>query len=308
MRIAIFDNWLEKFTLPLHKHWESLGHTVIFEPGFNPNLIETCDRVFFESADSNIHQATQQRPYKKGKVFVRGIDVDAWVNGPSGIREGYVDGIIYIAKHIQEHCEKFQNLKSIPSTHIPMGVDLSKFNYREKPHGKNIAFVSTRLTEEKGFDEALKIFIELKKKSSQYELHVVGRMVENELWEKTIGHILDENNIRDSVKFYGNLPYVSGSEINDFLEGMDYLLLTSRKEAFSFAVAEAMSKGLKCVVNNFYRAKDIWTPDMIFNTHQEAVEIFESKVYTASSYRKYIEDNYSMEKHVKAISAFMDIA
>src|SRR5260221_5791853 len=108
MRLAIFDNWGMKFSFVLKDYWESLGHTVIFEPGFNPNLIETCDRVFFESADTNVHLATQQRPYKKGKVFVRVVDVDALVGGPAGIQPGYIDGVIYIADPIKSFFQKLE--------------------------------------------------------------------------------------------------------------------------------------------------------------------------------------------------------
>lgn len=307
MRIAIQDNWVKKFSHVLETDWKEKGHTVLYEPGFNPILLETCDRVFFESADSNAHLAAQQRPYKKGKIFVRIVDVDAWVNGPAGLREGYFDGIIYIAKHIQEHCQKFKNLEGVPNKVIPMGIDLEKFNYRHRQKGYKIAFISTRLTEEKGFDEALKILAELRKRSSQYELHVVGRMLENDLWQKTIDHILDENNMREVVKFYGNLPHKTGNEINEFLEDKDYLLLPSRKEAFSFVTAEAMAKGIKPVVWNFFRAKDIWPNDIIFNTHQEAVEMIDSNVYNSLAYRKYIEKHYPLDKHIEEMNNFMEI-
>lgn len=308
MRIAVMDNWLKKFSQPLIDHWQQQGHTVLFEPTFNANLIETCDRVFFESADTNVHLATQRRPHKKGKIFCRIVDVDAWANGPAGIKPGYVDGIIYIAKHIQEYCtEKYKNLEGTPNKVIHMGVDLSKFGYRNRQRGRKIAFISTRLTEEKGFHQALMILAELRKRSSQYELHVVGRMFESDLWQKTIDHILDDNKMRDAVKFYGNLPHNTGNEINVFLEDKDYLLLPSRKEAFSFVAAEAMSKGIKPVVWNFYRARDIWPPEIIFNTHQEAVEMIDTDVYHSAGYRAWIQDHYSIEKHFAEIDSFMEI-
>lgn len=308
MRIAIFDNWGMKFSHVLKEYWESLGHTVVFEPGFNPNLIETCDRVFFESADTNVHLATQQRPYKKGKVFVRVVDVDALVNGPAGIREGYMDGIIYIADHIKDFCQKFDNLKETPQIVIPMGVDLNKFTYREKDLGKKIAFISTRLTYEKGFDKALSIFTELRKHSSQWELHVVGRMFENNAWQLHVDHHIKQNNLQDHITFYGNLPYDQGNEINTFLEDKDYILLSSYKEAFSFTTAEAMSKGIKPVVYNFNGAENVWKgANITYNTEREAVDNFLSPVYTPKLYRKYVEDNYSLEKHLKAMSSFMGI-
>lgn len=309
MRLGIHDNWLQKFSKVLHTYWISKGHTVLWEPGFNTTIIETCDRVFFESADTNAHLATQIRPHKKGKVFVRIVDVDAWAQGPAGLRSGYIDGIIYIAKHIQDYCnDKFKNLEGIPNVVIPMGVDLNRFSFRERRKGYKIAFISTRLTEEKGFHQALMILAELRKRSNQYELHVVGRMFENDLWTKTIDHIIDENNLREAVKYYGNLAYDTGNEINDFLEDKDYLLLPSRKEAFSFVAAEAMAKGIKAVVWNFYRARDIWPKEILFNTHQEAVDMIDTDVYNSASYRQWIEGHYPLDLHLKRMSEFMEIA
>lgn len=307
MRIAFFDNNLQKFNRVLHDHWAAKGHWVTFEPGYNPNLIETCDLCFFEMADTNIHLATRERPAKQGKVVCRIIDVDAWTNGPAGIREGYVDDVFFIAKHIQEHCQKFSNLQSSRQHLVPLGVDINKFTFRKKNRGKKIAFIATRLTEEKGFDIALQILADLRKKSSQYELHVVGRMFENDLWQKTIDHIMKTNHLEGAVTFYNNLPYDKGTEINEFLEDKDYLLLPSRKEAFSFATAEAMAKGIKPVVWNFYRAEDIWPKDILFNTPAEAVEMIDSDVYNGDHYRQYISDNYSLEKHLKTMDEILGL-
>jgi glycosyltransferase involved in cell wall biosynthesis len=308
LRIAIFDNWLKKFSQVLIDYWQSQGHTVLWEPGFNSNLVETCDRVFFESADTNAHLATQRRPHKKGKVFVRLIDVDIHANGPAGLKEGYVDGIIYIADHMKEMSEKrYKNLEGIPAKVIHMGVDLSKFTYQERSPGKNIALISTRLTPEKGFDRALMMFAELAKRSSQWQLHVVGRMFENSVWQMHIDHILDNNNIRDKVHFYGNLSYDTGNEINAFLEDKQFLLSASHKEAFSFVTAEAMSKGIKPVVYNFWGANKIWPEANLYKNEHEAVKLFESDVYHSLTYRKWIEENYPLDSHLQEMSDFMAI-
>ena len=310
MRIAIFSNWLMKFSDVLKAHWEDKGHTVLFEPGFNPNLVETCDRVFFESADTNAHLATQRRPHKKGKVFVRIVDIDAHSNGPAGLQEGYLDGIIYIADHIKELCDgRYKNLEGIPNKVIPMGLDLDKFPIRaDKTQGKDIAFISTRLTPEKGFDRALMILTELQKRSSQWHLHVVGRMYENSVWEMHINHILDNNNLRDKVHFLSNLPYSTGNEISEFLEGKSYLLSASHKEAFGFNIAEAMAKGIKPVIYDFKGAEKVWGPENLFKTEREAVDLFENPVYTPDLYRLHIEQNYSLQKHLEAIDSFMEIS
>lgn len=294
MRLAVQDNYFGKFTNVLMKHWQELGHTVLFEPGFNPNLIETCDRVFFETADTNIHLATQQRPHKKGKVILRIIDIDALVNGPAGVKPGYVDDIIYIAPHIQKFCQQFENLRTSQEHLVRMGVDTKRYNFREKPRGKKIAFIATRLTWEKGYDKALMIFTELYKQSKEWELHVVGRMFENTAWQLHNEHALLP--IKDGVKFYGNLPYTENA-INDFLEDKDYLLMCSFKEAFSFATAEAMSKGIKPVVYAFNGSEDIWPDWMLYKTETEALRMFEGE-HEPMKYRTFIEQTYPLEKYL----------
>ncbi len=301
MRIGIIDNWIGKFSSVLAEHWTSQGHTVIQEPGYNPNIIETCDRVFFESADTNIHLATQNRPHKKGKVFVRIVDIDAWVNGPAGIQSGYVDGVIYIAKHIQEHCKKFQNL-DCPQHLVPMGLDVNKFSFRQRKSGNEIAFISSRVTAEKGFDIALQILADLRKESQQYQLHVVGQPFENALWQKTIEHIMKVNDLHDAVHFYGQVE-----SIDKFLDDKDYLLLPSKKEAFSFVTAEACAKGIKPVVWNFLGAGDVWPSSYLFNTPSEAVESILSDVYDSHGYRQYIEQNYSLKQHLTRMDNVMEI-
>lgn len=307
-RIAFQDNWLCLFTRVLQNHWDKKGYWVTWEPGYNPELLETCDIVFFESADTNSHLASAERPAKKGKAVLRIIDIDAWANGPAGIRGGYFDDIIYITEHIQEYCrEKYKHLKPKREHLIKMGIDLDKYTFREKPRGRKIAFVATRLTEEKGFDIALQILAEVRKKSNQWELHVVGRMPDDDLWKKTIEHIIRTNELEDSVTFYENLPYDTGTEINDFLEDKDYLLLPSRKEAFSFAVGEAMAKGIKPVIWNWLGAEDTWPADVIFNTPSEAVESLLSNVYNPKHYRQWVEDKYPLDKHLEAMDKALEL-
>ncbi len=308
MRICIFDNWLKKFSYVLEDHWKEQGHTVIYEPGYNPELVKTCDRVFFESADTSVHLAEQQKPNKKGKIFVRIVDIDAHCNGPAGLQPGYFDGIIYIAEHIKDMCEtRHGQLAKINNKVIQMGVDLDKYTFSDNRDGYDIAFIANHLSPQKGYDMALIVLTELLKKNKQWKLHVVGKLFGNSVWESHINHIIKNNNLSGHIEFYGQLPNQTGNEINDFLEDKNYLLACSHKEAFSFVVAEAMSKGLKVVAYDFWGAGKIWPDSILYKTENEAVKLFEEDVYTPDLHRKYIEDNYPLEKHLKEINEFMEI-
>jgi len=88
------------------------------------------------------------------------------------------------------------------------------------------------------------------------------------------------------------------------------------KEGFCYAVAEAMSKGIKPVVNNFFGAKDIWYDEILYNTHKEALMKFTmgSPINANSQwmngnnpYREYIKDNYSLERMLKEYDEYMGV-
>ena len=68
-----------------------------------------------------------------------------------------------------------------------------------------------------------------------------------------------------------------------------------------------MCKGIKPVIWNFFRAEDIWDKDFIFNTQSEASELLLDDVYEPERYRAYIEDNYSLERHLEAMDKALEI-
>ena len=84
-----------------------------------------------------------------------------------------------------------------------------------------------------------------------------------------------------------------------FYQRMDYILVTSHKEAFSYAAAEGMATGLKPVINNFFGSNDIWPDKYRFSSIHEAVEMIGEGSYEPEEYRAYIEQNYDAERMFK---------
>ena len=139
----------------------------------------------------------------------------------------------------------------------------------------------------------LDIFTSLLKRNPQWRLHIRGQHEGGEYWKIMYEYYLDSRNIRDKVTLYSHVENMS-----EWYENIDILLHPGMKEAFCYAIGEAMAKGIPTVVNNFYGSKDIWDEGLLYNTHQEAIDLIETnkRNYEPGFYRKYIERTYPLDK------------
>ena len=119
-------------------------------------------------------------------------------------------------------------------------------------------------------------------------MHVVGEGLGS--WRKCYAeNYIKSNNL--NVEFLGTVE-----SINDFLEDKDFLLSTGTKEAFSFVSGEAMSKGIKTLIHNFWGSDEVWKHyPYVWNTISQVKEMILEDKYESESYRKYIEDHYSFQ-------------
>ena len=118
---------------------------------------------------------------------------------------------------------------------------------------------------------------------------------------------LKSRGIEDRVTLY---PHVEN--MNEWYEGIDYLLHPGMKEAFCYAVGEAMAKGIKPIVNNFYGAKDIWYNEILYDTHSGALSMFSNghpgnPIKPHGEYREYIKNNYSLERYFKETDEYIGL-
>ena len=100
--------------------------------------------------------------------------------------------------------------------------------------------------------------------------------------------------------------------MNLWYEKIDYLLHPGMKEAFCYAVGEAMAKGIKPVINKFLGSEDIWDGEFTYSTHAEAVNRFQSREFITKIkpnilYRQYIEKNYDVKRQLKETDEFLGL-
>lgn len=311
MRIALFDPYWPKFTGDMVDWWRAHGHEVQTDRYYNPELVEWADVLWFDTSDNNIKSATNpgeailaddanfqpwdlhKHDLTGKKVIVRPLDIEIWQGHHSGALWDVVTDIIFIAPHIRElaNIEQFPDLRPETKIHtIPCAVDLDRYSFAERGPGFDIAVVSERWMS-KGSDYILQIALKLKEIDERYKIHWLGQRSDYQ-WELAYFDDFVEHN-KLNIEFTNML--LDDDTVDHFLEGKNYLLHASHKEAFSYATAEAMAKGIKPVLHRFYGADDLW-PGMTWIGIDEAVAMITGEnwlvqPYDSMDYRQYLIDH-----------------
>ena len=204
----------------------------------------------------------------------------------------WVDKTVCIAPHIQKKLESEMDWNG--KLHlIRPGVNLEKFTLKKKKtDGYQLGMVLGDMWWPKNHMAGLDIFYSLHKMNPKWRLHIRGQHEGgNEFWKQMYDYYIESRELQGVVTLYGHVE-----DMNEWYENIDILLHPGMKEAFCYAIGEAMAKGIRPVINNFYGSKDIWPEEYIYDSHQQAV----GKVYLRKSepikYREYIEDRYSLER------------
>lgn len=320
MKIAIADNCNGKFTSDLKEHWEKEGHEVRLETGASEELAQWADIYYVDFWDNNIHylyklyhgvEGVSRTPdwdnNKKPLIVVRAIDWEVWCGlmRDQAIID-WVDKIIFIAPHIQQKVASEVKLNGKDKLIRP-GVNLEKFTLKtKKTDGFQLGMVLGDMWWPKNHMAGLDIFTTLYKENPKWRLHIRGQHEGgNDFWKAMFEYYLESRGIKDVVTLY---PKVEN--MNEWYENIDILLHPGMKEAFSYAVGEAMAKGIPAVVNDFQGSQDIWQlpfgPD-IYQTHPEAIEKIKKRKLDSGFNRRFIKDNYSLNTMVKEIDEYVGI-
>jgi len=69
-----------------------------------------------------------------------------------------------------------------------------------------------------------------------------------------------------------------------------------------------MAMGIKPVIHDFYDAKELFDPQWLFRTVDEAVQMITSDDYDSAYYRAFVEQRYSLDKQVaEFVKLFQDL-
>lgn len=304
MKIGIADNSTLKFTRDLKEHWEKCGHEVRYEIGASEHIAQWADVYYIEWFDNNIHYLfnwyKEHPEAKKPRFAVRAIDWDIWVRG---VRDqeivDFVDKWICIAPHMHEWLQSEKDDRNGELIQwkdklrlIRPGVNTEKFTPKNKEtDGFQLGMVLGDMWWYKNHMGGLDIFKTLYDQDNRWRLHIRGQHEGGQYNPVMYKHYLESRDIKNAVTLYG-----PQNDMNEWYENIDILLHPGMKETFCYAVAEAMSKNIPAVINEFFGARYIWSPKNLYQTHEKAVFLINQYKGTTGG-RKFIIRNYALDRY-----------
>lgn len=212
----------------------------------------------------------------------------------SAIHWDGINKIIVVAEFVKKLLiEKFPELENKISV-IPNGVNLNQFSLSKTRDKYSIAFVG-RFHPDKDPLFALQCFYNLYQKDKRYKIYFAGNMCSPVISQKFY-YLVGEWGLGKNVFYDG---YVS--DINNWLEGKSHIICSSVIESQNIAVMEAMAKGIKPAIYNFYGAKGIYPEEFIFNTPDGFTDLVLKDDYQPEKYRAFVEKKYSFTEQMKNI-------
>lgn len=296
MRIAIADNNQLRFSGDLAEHWRSKGHEVRYEMGASENLAAWADLYFIDFWDNNIHYLYnwyQEHPdIRKPKVVVRAVDWEVWCGLARDQRIiDWVDTTICIAPHIERKLRAENTWNNLHL--IKCGVDTQKYQLSNRG-GFNVVIPCNEIDWIlKNVAEGIKIFGMLKKEAPElpWSLYVKGKWTQgNEYFKVYFMDLIDKLHLAGDVSFV--VDHVG--DYNQFLDQMNFCLVPSFKEAYSYVTAQCASKGIRPILNNWYGSSELWPKEWLYTTPDEAVGMFLHD-YNPNEIRKWVVENSNIK-------------
>lgn len=253
--------------------------------------MEWADMCWFEWCDELVIYGSKLPIASEKKIICRLHSYEAFTYYPYNVNWNNVDKIIFIAEHMKNFAvDKFKidNNKAIV---ISNGINLEKYTFKERKPGFNIAYVGY-INYKKGPMLLLHTFKAIYDIDNRYKLYIAGKF-QDDRYLLYFNQMINEFHIEKNVFYQG-----WQNNLDEWFEDKSYVLCTSVLESQNMSVMEAMSKGIKPLVHNFVGAKSIYNEKFVWNTIDEAISMLVSKGFNSIEYRKFIEDNYSLEKQI----------
>lgn len=294
-RIACFvDRGQINFLQPLVDQWQREGKDVWLTSEPDQEIYEWADVIWCEWAGPLAEWVTHLPHRCRVILRVHGYELFsgllpkvAWEN---------VDDVIFVANYLREmaarqvpHIEITCNAYTVAG-----GVETGKFGIANGKTGKKVAMLGF-VSERKNIPLALQILA----KCPEHELHIGGEWQDPET-EQYVRHLIAEQEMQDRVFIEGPID-----DLNDWFADKDFILSTSTRETFHYALAEGMAAGLKPVIHCWQSASDFYPSEYIFATVDEAVAML-SDVGQPSEYRDYAVRLLDIEKNIRRVRRILE--
>lgn len=298
MKIAIvcLSN-LASFIKPVAQHLKEEHDVVeIYSNDINEMVygISDADVVWIEWANEVAINLTNMDVLDGKRIIVRCHSYEFFSGMLPNIEWKRVSNVVFVSDSIKELAEHQVPDIVGKSIVIPNGIDVKEFQFIDRDHGKDIAFVAN-INAKKGPMLLMHAFNAIVKEDNSFKLHIAGSIQDNR-FGIYIGDIVKKLGIENNVIYYGFV-----NDIKDWLSDKNYLICTSPVESQGMGICEAMAMGIKPLIHNFVGAEYIYSKDFLWNSIDDLIKMLGSK-YDSNKYRSYISDNFSIKNTNKRIS------
>jgi len=266
------------------------------------SAIDWADIVWLEWCNQSAIIGTNYEGIKGKKVIIRLHSYEVFMDFTKRINWTVVDKLIFVAPHIRGILEEFiPGINEKVKTEIVYnGIDLDKTLFKEREPGYDIAWVGF-INYKKNPQMALQILKKLTDIDKGYKLHVAGSYQDSR-YKIYLDYMIKEMGLQDNIKFHGWID-----DMEKFWEDKNYLLHTSIQEGHSYAIMEAMTRGIKPVIHNFRGSRELYQNSCIFNTTEEAANKIMHGFYESKKYYSWIKDNHwTLNEQIKNIKNIIE--
>jgi tetratricopeptide (TPR) repeat protein len=254
------------------------------------------DVCWFEWCNEPLVYASRHPLALQKKIVCRLHRYEAFTAFPMQVKWANVDKLVFVADHVRlivEHT--VPGLSDLVETEvISNGVDTERYTWKEHTPGFNLAYVGY-LHLRKNPMLLLQILAKLVAIDTRYQLHIAG-VYQDPLLRLYWTHAVREMGLDAHVHLDG-----WQEDIDAWLQDKDYILSSSIHESFGYAIAEAMTCGIKPVVHHFPFASEIWPEEVLFSTVDEAVSQITSTEYNSALYQHFIRRKYGLDEQVEGV-------
>lgn len=249
--------------------------------------MEWADICWFEWCDELVIYGSKLDIAKEKKIVCRLHSYEAFTDYITQVNWENVNKLICVSEFISSIIVKKTNIDSEKSIVIQNGIDIDKYNYKERKPGFNVAYVGY-INYKKGPMLLLHTFKAIYEKDNRYKLYIAGEF-QDERYVLYFSQMIKELGLENNVIYEG-----WQSELDKWLENKNYILCTSLLESQNISVMQGMSKGIKPIIHNFVAAKEIYLHKYVWNSIDEAVSMISNDEYNSKEYRDYIANDYSL--------------
>ena len=263
-----------------------------------------ADIVWLEWANElAIHVSNKVSSVSQKQVICRIHSYEVLSGYPKYIQWSKISKSIFVSDHILkialELCPSISQLTEPMVIHN--GVNLRKFQFKERKPGYNIAIVG-HINHKKNPSMWIEILSRLQQIDRRYTFKVAGQFQELR-YKYYMESLIPKLGLTNNIKFFGQVDNIpKWFEIND----INYLLSTSPFESFGYSIAEAMAMGYRPLIHAFPGSESIWPRDCLFGCADELIKLLQKgQSYNSMEYRRFVEEKYSLNAQLEKIDLLL---